>query len=253
MAKSERAKQLEAEQKAAARAAKLRRKTSDNPADWGRLRQIRETAKITAKSDPPSVWLMAGALALPIIICSLLAWLVGPALAWAPLGPLAGLLAALLTLTWRAKVGAYKRYEGQPGAAEFAISLLPKTWLKHPVITMTRSQDIVHRVVGPPGIILVGEGQPGRLRQLLASEQKKHESIQQGVPVTVFIVGRDSGQVPLDKLTARLRKLPKAIQDAQVTQLKSRLKALDAIRPKVPMPRGPLPSMKGARQGLRGH
>jgi hypothetical protein len=249
---SERAKQLAAEQKAAAKAAKLRKKNSDNPADWGRMRQIVQTVKVTRQSDPISTWLMLGGLLVPIIVFSLIAWLIGPPLIWAPFGPLIGLLAAMYILTWRAKVGAYKRYEGQPGAAEVAMNLLPKTWLKHPVITMNRYQDVVHRVVGPPGIVLIGEGQAGRVRQLLASEQKKHESIQQGIPVTTVVVGREANQVPLDKLTRWLRKLPKAIKPAQVTQLQSRLKALDAIRPKVPMPRGPMPNPKGARQALRG-
>jgi hypothetical protein len=124
--------------------------------------------------------------------------------------------------------------------------------LKHPVVTMNRHQDVIHRVVGPPGIVLIGEGQAGRVRQLLASEQKKHESIQQGVPVSVVVVGHEDNQVPLNKLTNYLRRLPKAVKPAQVTQLQSRLKALDAVRPKLPMPRGPLPNMKGARQALRG-
>jgi hypothetical protein len=249
---SERAKQLAAEQKADAKAAKLRKKTSTNPADWGRIRQIVETVKVTRQTDPASTWLLLGALIVPIIAFSLVAWLVGPIFVWAPFGPLVGLLAAMLTLTWRAKVGAYKRYEGQPGAAEVAMNLLPKNWLKHPVIAMTRYQDIVHRVVGPPGIVLIGEGQAGRVRQLLASEAKKHESVQQGIPVTVIVMGKESNQVPLQRLTAHLRHLPKAIKPAQVTELKSRLKALDAVRPKVPIPRGPMPTMKGARQAMRG-
>ena len=42
MAKSEKAKALEAKQKAELKAEKLRKKNSDNPADWGRWRQYRE-------------------------------------------------------------------------------------------------------------------------------------------------------------------------------------------------------------------
>ena len=44
MAKSEKAKALEAKQKAELKAEKLRKKNSDNPADWGRWRQYREEA-----------------------------------------------------------------------------------------------------------------------------------------------------------------------------------------------------------------
>jgi hypothetical protein len=37
-----------------------------------------------------------------------------------------------------------------------------------------------------------------------------------------------------------------------VTDVKARLRALDAARPKVPIPRGPLPSMKGVNRAMRG-
>ena len=60
------------------------------------------------------------------------------------------------------------------------------------------------------------------------------------------------GQVPLAKLTDTIRKLPKKLEPSQITDVKARLRALDAVRPKVPLPRGPMPSMKGAKQAMRG-
>ena len=60
------------------------------------------------------------------------------------------------------------------------------------------------------------------------------------------------GQVPLAKLADTIKKLPKKLEPSQITDVKARLRALDAVRPKVPMPRGPMPSMKGAKQAMRG-
>jgi hypothetical protein len=43
------------------------------------------------------------------------------------------------------------------------------------------------------------------------------------------------------------------VKPAEQTDLLMRLKALDAQRPKVPLPRGPMPTnMKGMRGNLRG-
>ena len=45
-------------------------------------------------------------------------------------GILFGVLAAMSVLTWRAKNATYKRYEGQKGSAEVAMSMLSKDWVK---------------------------------------------------------------------------------------------------------------------------
>ena len=61
------------------------------------------------------------------------------------------------------------------------------------------------------------------------------------------------GQVPISKLVKHVQKLGKGIKGPQMTDLLNRLKALDAARPTVPLPKGPVPtSMKGLRQGMRG-
>ncbi|MEA5119425.1 MAG: DUF4191 family protein, partial [Propionicimonas sp.] len=64
--------------------------------------------------------------------------------------------------------------------------------------------------------------------------------------------GDGEGQVPLAKLADHLKKMPKALQKVQQAEVKQRLKALDAVRPRVPLPRGPMPSMKGMNRAMRG-
>ena len=66
-------------------------------------------------------------------------------------------------------------------------------------------------------------------------------------------MGNKSGQVPLDKLADHIRKLPKSLQPNQVTDIRQRLRALDAVRPTIPVPKGPMPtSMRGMRGQQRG-
>jgi hypothetical protein len=253
MPKSERAKELAAQQKAQAKADKLRKKQSTNPSDWGRWRQMAQVLKLTAKEDKLFVPLALVAFLVPLA-AGLVAALVVPSWFWGVTGLLLGLIAFLALFTWRARLANFHRYAGQPGAAELAFRELPKKgWQVSLAITGNRYQDVLHRVVGPPGIVLVGEGQAGRVRQMLESEAKKHQTIRQGVPVTTLVVGDAANQVPLAKLASSLKKLPKTVRPAELTEIKSRLQALDAVRPRVPLPRGPMPSMKGAYQALRGH
>ena len=71
--------------------------------------------------------------------------------------------------------------------------------------------------------------------------------------MTSIIMGDGKGQVPLENLDKHIKKLPKALNTSQVDEVVNRLKALDAMRPKVPLPKGPMPSsMKGARAAMRG-
>jgi type IV secretory pathway TrbD component len=250
---SERAKQLAAEQKAMKKAEQLRRKNSTDPKDWGQVRQIIEVYKVTAEHDPKANLFMGGALVLCIVVFTVVGIFVKPWWLYVIFGVLFGVLAAMSVLTWRAKSATYKRYEGQKGSAEVAMSMLGKEWVKSPVITANRQLDIVHRVVGPGGIVLIGEGDPGRVRAMLATEAKKHEQVKYGVKVTTLVMGDRENQVPLGKLADHIKKLPKIIKTAEITDISNRLRALDSMRPKLPLPKGPMPtSAKGSRAAVRG-
>ena len=181
----------------------------------------------------------------------ILGFVLNAPLIWGIVGVSAGMLGALSIFTWRARKAVYRRFEGQAGSAEVALQMLPKQWISTPVITATRSLDAVHRTLGPGGLVLIGEGEPGRLKPLLASEKKKHEQVAYGVDVTIIQMGKGSGQVPLDKLADQIKKLPKKLSPAKITEVNQRLRALDAMRPKAPIPKGPIQT-KGARSAMRG-
>jgi hypothetical protein len=187
------------------------------------------------------------------VLVSLVGIFLPPWWMWIITGLMAGLVAALYMLLNRAKKATYKRYAGKPGSAEVAFGMLDKKKFDYTAgITATKQLDVVHRVLGPAGIVLVGEGSAARLKAVLAGEARKHEQVAYGVPVSTVLMGDGEGQVSLDKLADHLKKMPKAIQPVQITEVKQRLRALDAVRPKVPIPKGPMPTMKGANRAMRG-
>ncbi|GAB3755651.1 DUF4191 domain-containing protein [Microlunatus parietis] len=257
-AKSARAAAKEAKEKAKAaeRAEKERRKNSTDPADMGRIRQIRRAYQLTHEYDKPLPFLLGGAFVGGIVVCLVIGFLIGQPIYLGILGLMVGLLAAMIVLVQRAKRATYKRYAGQAGSAEVALQMLPKKWVSEPAVAANKQLDVVHRTLGPGGLVLIGEGEPGRLKALLASEVKKHERVAYGVEVITIQMGDKDGQVPLDKLTDHIRKLPKTLQPHQITDIKQRLRALDAVRPKIAVPKGPMPTnprqVRGVRQAMRG-
>ena len=242
--------------RAAKKAEKARKKASDDPADMGRMRQIKRAYQVTHEHDRALPYLLLAAFLLPIAAAIVIGLLTDQLLYLVLMGLSVAFLLPMIVLVRRAKAATYKRYAGRAGSAEVALSMLPKKWISAPIIAANRSQDVVHRTLGPGGLVLIGEGEPGRVKALLASEVRKHERVAYGVPITSVVMGDKPGQVPLEKLADHIRKLPKTLQPNQVTDIRQRLRALDAVRPTVPVPKGPMPTnprqVKGARQAMRG-
>jgi hypothetical protein len=206
----------------------------------GRIAQIRQTYKMARRSDRWVGWItlayMLGVLGLVVLIGLLL----GPLWMWLIMGIPSALLAGAIVFGRRAERAAYAQIEGQPGAAAAALGTLRRGWDTTPGIGANRYQDVVHRAVGKPGIVLIGEGDvPGRVRNLLAQEKKRHARVAPETPVYDIVVGRGDDLVPLPKLAKHLRKLPKNLRGAEITELRHRLRAL-GTQP-VGMPKGPLP------------
>ncbi|MEU8225245.1 DUF4191 domain-containing protein [Kribbella sp. NPDC048915] len=222
-------------------------------AKTSRLKQIRSAYQLTKKSEPLVGLVLAGIFFGIVALAVLGGIFVGPLLVWIPLGVALGFLAATIVFGRKVEKAAYNQIEGQAGAAASALQTLRRGWNVTPAVAVTKNQDIVHRVVGRPGIVLVGEGAPTRVKNLLAAEAKKHARVAGGAPVTQIIAGQGEDAVDIRKLTKHVMKLPAVLQPSEITDLLQRLKALDAVRPQVPMPKGPVPtSLKGARQAMRG-
>jgi len=112
----------------------------------------------------------------------------------------------------------------------------------------------VHRVIGRPGVILVAEGAPHRVKSLLAQEKKRTSRVVGSTPIYDIIVGNGDGEVPLSKLERHLSKLPANITAKQMDALESRLAALGSKIGPAAMPKGPLPAqakMRGVQRTVR--
>lgn len=229
-------------------------KKAKDPSKPGRLKQIAQSYTMTRKVDKRIGlvllgWFLLAGLGGFALMLLLFQGLLVPI----PFGILTGLLAVLIVFGRRAQRAALAQIEGQPGAAAAALGLLRRGWKTDAAVGFTKQQDVVHRLVGPPGIVLIGEGNPNRLKALLASERRKHERVVSETPITEIIVGDGPGEVPLQKLVKHVSKLKKGLKPAAMTDVLARLKALDANRSNIPLPKGPIPtSMKGARQNMRG-
>lgn len=168
-------------------------------------------------------------------------------------GLLGGFIAGILYFSRRTQRAAYARIEGQPGAAVAALGMLRRGWTTTPAVAFNRNQDIVHRVVGPPGVVLIGEGDPKGVRALLDTEKKKTRRVLPETPIHELIAGNGEGEVPLPKLSGKVMKLGRQVTGGDLTEIFQRLKALDAQRGAAPIPKGPMPtSMKGQRGNLKG-
>ena len=139
-----------------------------------------------------------------------------------------------------AEKSAYASIAGQVGAAASVLNAIRGAWFVTPAVGVDKNQNMVHRVVGRPGIILVGEGsRPGAL---LAEQRKAHARYAQGVPIHEITV--DDVNVTIANLQKTVKKLSKSLRPAEVTQVRNRLKALPQTA--LPIPKGPLPQSRKA-------
>jgi hypothetical protein len=211
------------------------------------LKQIGQTYSITRKSDRALPWVILGTLigtALPLVlVAQLLFESTFSKLITTSLAISTSLLATVYVFGKRAEKAAYARIEGQPGAAAAVLNTLRKGWFVTPAVAVTRNQDLVHRVIGPVGIVLVGEGSPSRVAQLLESEKIKAKRIAGDIPVSSLIVGNGEGLITFKKLNKTIMKMGKKISPAESRELRNRFGASGASA--LPIPKGAMP--KGMR------
>lgn len=219
----------------------------------GAIRRIISAYKMTRQRDR---WVglicLAWFLGVAVVVGGLV-WFINPIIAVIVAIP-AGMLAWLIVFGRRAERAAYAEVEGRPGAAGAALGILRKGWKVQQAVAVTKNQDLVHRVVGKPGVVLVGEGNVARVRNLLSVEKKKHARVVGEVPIYDIVAGDgEDGTVAVPKLAKHIQKLPRNITGADITDVLQRLRALDAMRPQIPIPKGPMPtSAKQARAAMRG-
>lgn len=217
-----------------------------------RLKQIGMVFSFTAKRDKWFVPLAAVAvlvpLALTVVAVMRWGWL------WLPIGIMVALLGVLIVLNLRSNRAMMNAAEGQPGAAASILESMRGDWRVTPAISSTTQMDMVHLVVGRPGVILLAEGSPQRIRGLLGQEKRRLAKVIGTAPLYDYVIGQGDDELSIRKLRMTLMRLPRNLSGKDVNALDKRLKALSAARPQ--MPKGAIPKNmrppKGAFRQMRG-
>jgi len=216
------------------------------------IKQLPMAIKFTAKRDK---WFVPLALigGLVPLIAGGVAIALGASWIWLFAAVMMSLLGVMIVLNLRANKAVLAESQGQAGAAAAEVQRMRGDWRVHPAFASTTQFDMVHVVVGRPGVILLGEGHPQRLRGLMGQEKRRLTKIIGSTDLHEFVVGDEEGQLPLRKVRMTLMRLPRTITGKDVNALDTRVTAL-AARPQ--MPKGSVPKNmrppRGAMRGTRG-
>src|SRR4051794_15073803 len=226
-----------------ARAAKERPGTSDE-APKGRVAQMRAVWSMTRQADPRLPLKVLGPALLVLVVLVVIGILIGHPVYLSVLAVLAATLTATTIFGRLATSSMYAQVEGQPGAAASVLQSMRGDWRVTPAVAFNRNMDLVHRVVGRPGVVLIGEGNsPAQLRQLITDQKRRIARVAPETPIHDLVVGDGEGQVPLRRLQRELVKLPRTLRGKEIGAIEGRMRALGGTN--VPLPKGPMP--KGAR------
>ncbi|GAA0477758.1 membrane protein [Paractinoplanes deccanensis] len=213
-----------------------------------RLKQIGQVFSFTAKQDRWFVPLLVAAVAIPVALTVLLV-LLGAGWIYIPIGIMVTLLAAVIVLNLRSNAAMMNAAEGQPGAAASLVENMRGDWRVRPAASSTTQFDMVHIVIGKPGVILLAEGQPQRVRGLLGQEKKRLSKVIGNAPLYDYVIGNGEGELPIKKLRTTLMRMPRNLTGKDVNSLDKRLGALMA-RPQ--MPKGAIPkNMRPSKGAFR--
>lgn len=200
--------------------------------------------KITAKSDPSSAWTALLGFLIALGVGLALGYFFDPGNVWSMVlwgitGTTSGLLIAMIIMSKKAEKNAYMRIEGQPGAVGAVLdSQIRRSWRANPmpVAINGKTKEAVYRMVGPAGVVLIGEGSGARLQQLLEDETRKINRAAPGATVHKLKVSQADG-IRLHALLKTVYKLKKTMTRAEVTAVTNRLEALSSVGA-LPIPKG---------------
>ncbi|MFI5534886.1 DUF4191 domain-containing protein [Nocardia sp. NPDC051900] len=234
------------EAKAAAKAARKQQSRE-------RRKQLWQAFQMQRKEDKLLLPLMIGALVGITAVFAVIGLIFGLTWFLIPLGVVLGALVAFIIFGRRVQKSVYRKAEGQAGAAAWVLDNLQGKWRVSNGIAATTQLDAVHRVIGLPGVVLVAEGSPQRVKSLLAQEKKRTARLIGDTPIYDVVIGNDEGQIPLKDLQRYLTKLPRNIDAKRMDLIEGRLAALSA-RSGPALPKGPMPAgakMRGVQRTIR--
>ena len=195
------------------------------------LQNIKDSYTISRRSYPWVGGVMLTASAACLALGVAVSFATGMSLwYWLFLSVLLALMVDMIILSLTVRRASYAQIEGMPGAAKAVLDQIGRGWFVEPdPVAFTKDKDLVWRLVGRPGVVLIAEGPSTRTRRMLAEEERKVHRLLSTVPTHTLQVGTDAGQVRLAELSKTLRKLPTkptSLTDTEITQVSKRLTSM---------------------------
>lgn len=205
-----------------------------------RLAQLRTAFDATRQHDDKLVPYLAAAVGGTFVVVLVLGIVIGQPILGTVLAIMLAMLAGLIVFGRRSQAAQYGMIEGQPGAAAAVLNTMRGQWFVTPAVAFNKKQDLVHRVIGRCGVVLVAEGSSStRVKQLVAQEKKKLKRVLGDTPLNTIVVGDGEGETPLNRLQFTLTKLPRELSKTEVPKLERKLAPLD--KGNIPIPQGYVP------------
>lgn len=215
------------------------------PKGKGLFSQFREQVKFLKEVDPKAMPLGIFFGVLIFLVILVLGSIVSGfaflgIVIWAVLAIVTGYLTLLLTMTRRANSAIFKKYENEPGRISITVGTLTRRRWKgnnQPVAVNPRTKDMVFRIVGPAGVVLMAEGAKTSAKAMLEEERRKVQRLASGVTVHTFYSAQDGEGVPLGQLHKKISKLKRSLNRAEIAAVQNRLASIDS-RSGLPIPKG---------------
>ena len=220
------------------------------------LQNIKDSYTVSRRSYPWIGWAMLAVLATCLALGAAIALGYGLHLwYWLVLGLMLAFVINMGLLTFLVRRASFSQLEGRPGAAKVVLDQFSRGWyVESEPVAFTKDQDLVWRLVGRPGVVLVAEGPSTRTRRMLAEEERKVHRLLSTVPIHTLQVGTDAGQVRLTDLSKTLRQLPTkptSLTDSEITQVSKRLTSMAGKN--LPIPKHIDPNrVRPDRRAMRG-
>ena len=208
-----------------------------------RLKTIGMAIKFTTQRDKWFLPLEAAAILLPFLAVTALVIFAKFSLLWFISALFVALLAGMIVLNVRTSKVVNREAVGRPGAA-FALIDGMRGWNVTAGVAAVSETQMVHRAVGKPGVVLLGEG-GGKVKKLLGQEKKRISRVVGSTPIYTFTVGEGpNDDFSVTEVRKRLTRLPRNITSKDANHVAKRL---DALGIGMAIPKGPMPT--SANQG----
>jgi Domain of unknown function (DUF4191) len=216
----------------------------------GRVAQMLAVWKMTRESDPRLIPYVFGPVLAVIAVLVVVGILLSHIFLFSCVAIVSGVLTGTASFGRRATKAVHASLEGKPGAAAAVLQMMRGDWRITPAVGFTRNQELVHRVIGKAGVVLVGEGtSTTAIRQLIVDQKRRIGRVAPDTPIHDVIVGEGEGRVSTKKLQSFMVKLPRKLKKTEINGVEARMKALGGAN--IPIPKGPMPTRMPRRQ-MRG-